>query len=333
MSLTVTKRDGSPYWQIVGTLDGRRIRKSSGTTDEAQAEQKAARLEVAHFESSVLGPAAVLKFSTAAAFYRAAGKSTRFLEPIEDHWKDTLVRHITPGKIKLSATELYPEASAATRNRQVIVPTQAIINHAAEMDLCPPIRVKRFGIEKRRQDYATWEWVETFMRFATTPEIGALACFMYCTGARVSDALALTWGRVRLAHEVALVDSRKTKRDDWAHLPRPLVIALANLANRADKDEARVFPFKDRFEIRAPWMATIKAAGLPRMTTKACRHGFATALLRKGVDAKTVAKLGRWANPSQVLDTYGHANEDITIVDLVIGTELTHEQEKNRVVS
>jgi integrase len=51
----------------------------------------------------------------------------------------------------------------------------------------------------------------------------------------------------------------------------------------------------------------MKAAGIKRLSTHCCRHGFATGLLRKGVDVVTVARLGGWKTPAQVLKTYGHA--------------------------
>lgn len=331
MSLTVKRRKGSPYWQIVGSLDGGRIRRSSGTTDKRTAEQIAAKAEAEYWKGSVHGPASVLTFENAVMHYKAAGKSARFVEKLEEHWGKTPVREITAGSIKQAAPILYPGRSAATWNRQVIVPAQAIINHAAEQELCPPIRIKRFKAARKRQDYATWDWVERFMDHAVTPEIGALACFMFCTGARISDALALTWGQVRLGEATALVDSKKTDADDWAHLPEPLVVALANLGgSRAAK--SKVFPYKDRFEVRAPWKATIKAAGLRSMTTKACRHGFATGLLWSGIDPKTVAKRGRWASPAQVLDTYGHAMEDITVVDVLVGTKSAQKPKKRSIV-
>ena len=39
---------------------------------------------------------------------------------------------------------------------------------------------------------ATWAWVQSFMAVAS-PHLGALACFMFLTGARISEALAVTW--------------------------------------------------------------------------------------------------------------------------------------------
>jgi hypothetical protein len=129
----------------------------------------------------------------AAIKYRAAGKQTQFLERIEDYWKDTLVQYITPGAIHDAALALYPKATAATRNRQAIVPMQAVINHAADSELCARIRVKRFKVETKSKLPATLEWIEAFRKACKRPQLGALALFMFLTGARVSEALAVEW--------------------------------------------------------------------------------------------------------------------------------------------
>ena len=78
-----------------------------------------------------------------AKLYRAAGKSDRFILPVLDYWKDAPVLQITSGAVKQAAINLLPTAGPATRNRQVIVPTQAIINHAASLEPNGIIRVIR----------------------------------------------------------------------------------------------------------------------------------------------------------------------------------------------
>jgi hypothetical protein len=47
--------------------------------------------------------------------------------------------------------DLYPGCSGATWNREVITPTQAVIN-CADQNLCPPIRIKRFKFEAKDQE-------------------------------------------------------------------------------------------------------------------------------------------------------------------------------------
>ena len=130
----------------------RRLRGSTGTANKETASRIAAEIEAKAWKRRLDGPAAILTFAQAAIKYRAAGKQTRFLERIEDYWKDTLVQNITPGAIHDAALALYPRATAATRNRQAIVPMQAVINHAANSELCARIRVKRFKVETKSRN-------------------------------------------------------------------------------------------------------------------------------------------------------------------------------------
>lgn len=67
------------------------------------------------------------------------------------------------------------------------------------------------------------------------------------------------------------------------------------------------------------WKETIKRAGIERLTPHCCRHGFATGLLRAGIDVVTVAWLGGWTSPAQVFKTYGHAIKDRTLTDVLAG--------------
>src|SRR5688500_19027979 len=131
MPLKIYRRE--EVWHYRGTVAGRRLRGTTGTADKATAERIAAEREARQWRGHLDGPEAVLTFAQAAILYRKAGKPTRFLTLIEDYWKDTPVRLITIGAVRQSAIELFPNASGATRNRQVVVVTQAIINHAAEL--------------------------------------------------------------------------------------------------------------------------------------------------------------------------------------------------------
>jgi integrase len=312
-------RRGS-VWHYRGTVAHRRLRGSTGATDKAIASRVAAEIEQRHWKGHLDGPASVLTFAQAAILYRAAGKSTRFLDKVEDHWKDTLVQHITPGAIRQAAIDIYPAVSAATRNRQAIVPTVAIINHAADSELCPHIKVKRFKMDVKIKTPATLEWVETFMKHAS-PRMGAMALFMFLTGARISEAIRLRWDDVDLEKRQALIRQTKQRDERLAHLPQPLVVALANLPH----DDLPVFGYQNRGggTVEA-WERVCKRAGIQYLSFHCCRHGFATALLKAGIDVVTVARLGGWKTAKLVLETYGHATDDPTLTDRIFDTPLTH---------
>ena len=319
MPLKIYRR--GEIWHYRGTVAGRRIRGSTGTAQKDRAQRIAAEREDHEWKRHLDGPGAVLTFAGAAMLYRQSEKPTRFLTAVEDYWKDTAVKQITSGTVRQAAIALFPKASGATRNRQVIVPTQAIINHAAALDLCPHLKVKRFPVATKRKVPATWEWVDAFMAVAS-PQLGALACFMFLTGARITEAVELRWADVSLAERRATIRQTKINDERRAHLPAPLVAALGNIPSNRNPDE-KVFGYSTRHTVKPVWRAAITRAGIKALSFHACRHGFATAMLHAGVDPITVAKLGGWKDAKHVFATYGHAMEDDTLADRISGTPMT----------
>jgi integrase len=327
MPLKIFKRGG--VWHYRGTIAKRRLRGSTGTANKEIASRLAAEIEDKTWKRRLDGPGSILTFAQAAIKYRAAGKSTRYLMAIEDYWKDTLVRDIKPGTIKDAALTLYPKASAATRNRQAITPTVAIINHAAEAELCAYIRVKHFKVDTKSKKPATLEWVQAFMEHSSA-QLGGLALFMFLTGARVSEALAVTWDDIDLREKTVLIRQTKLGNERRAHLPQPLIVALVNIPR--SNTSSRVFWYSHRAACFKMWNRAIKSAKIERLSYHSCRHGYATAMLRAGIDPVTVAKLGGWKSTRHLFETYGHALDDRTVTDLISGTpqtQPTHQSARN----
>lgn len=322
MPLKLYKRGN--IWHYRGTVAGRRLRGSTRTAKKETAEQIASAIEGRAWKGSLYGPEAVLTFAQASILYRQAGKPDRYLSAIEDYWKDTPVRSINAGEIRRAAIQLYPTQTGATRNRSVIVPAQAIINHAAEMELCKPIKVKRFPVETKERTPVTWEWVQSFMGHSN-PHLGALACFMFMTAARISEALAVTWNELDLDAQTVLIRQTKVSDERRAHLPPELVLAIANI--EGDR-VGRVFKYSSRSTAKPQWNAAIRRAGIEKLSFHCCRHGFATSMLQAGVDPVTVAKLGGWKTPQHVFQTYGHAMDDRTVTERLSGPKLTQTRDK-----
>jgi integrase len=319
MPLKIYKRGN--VWHYRGTVAKRRLRGSTGASNKETALRITAEIEDRAWKRRLDGPGSVLTFAQAAIKYRAVGKQTRFLEKIEDYWKNTLVKNITAGAIRDAALVLYPNATGATRNRQAIVPMQAVINHAADSELCARIRVKRFKVETKSKLPATLEWIEAFRRACKRPQLGALALFMFLTGARVSEALAVEWEDVNFKERTVLIKQTKLGNERRSHLPQSLIVVLANLP-RSNSGRG-VFWYETRNHCLMAWRRAALRAKIAPLSMHSCRHGFATALLRKKVDVVTVAKLGGWKSARHVLDTYGHAIDDITLTDLIAGPDLT----------
>ncbi|MFT7593111.1 MAG: integrase [Paracoccaceae bacterium] len=341
MSLKIYTR--GKIWHYRGTATGRRLRGSTGTTDKAIAQRIASEAETKQWQSHLDGPGAHVTFAQAATAYIEAEKPTRFVLPILDFWKDTKIRDISAGAIKQAAIKLYPKAKPVTRNRQVITPTVAIINHAAELEWCNPIKAKKFkeGTPKKK-DPVDWEWVAAFVDQAIKddlPHLAAICLFMFATGARVGEATEILWGDMDLMTETVTINQGKTDVVRVSHLPGPVVVALANIGGNRDPGE-KVFGYAAPDSIRKVWDHVIDRAGIKRLTPHCCRHGFATVMLRAGYDVKTVAKLGGWKTAKIVLDHYAHALDDITVTDVLFDTNLTqhagdkpttvHKQKENK---
>lgn len=327
MPLRLYKRpDCDDNWHYRGSVNGRRLRGSTGTSDRKTAERFKAELEAKAWDRHFDGPGAGLTMAQVFNAYLDADKSERFLLRLVDYWKNTLVEHVHPGTIQQAAKVIYPNANEPTWNRQVIKPTQAAINHAAGLGWRSRISIKRFDENPEVKTPATIEWVRAFNTQAIEdglPHLGALCLFMFGTAARIGEASRMVWGDVDLHKRTAkLYLFKPTPWNRTAHLPPELVLALANLPTNRKPDEL-VFDYAGRGSVRGAWNNVCKRAGIERLTPHCCRHGFATTMLHKGFDVKTVAEMGGWKDATTVLRTYAHAIKDKTVTDALFDTPST----------
>lgn len=322
MPLKLYRRKGIYYCRgTVGpTGKRRRYNVSLHTSNKDIAARQVSEIEAGHWKGHFDGPEAILTFARAAQIYRAAGKSTTFLEPVEKYLGATLVKDISESTIQLMAKDLYPNVGNASLNRMVIVPTIAVINNAARSKLCSRMTVERYDEDSKVKDPATLEWVTKFREHAK-PHLGTMVLFMYLTGCRPGEAVDLRWQDLDLQAGTVLIRESKMSKERTAHLPAALVAALANLEHIEGRG---VFGYTASNTMRKAWGTVCKKAGIKVLTPHCCRHGFATGLLRRGVDVVTVAWLGGWANAAQVLKTYGHAIKNRKLTDLLTGPELAH---------
>lgn len=318
-------------WHYRGTVDGHRLRGSTETADRKLAAKIAAQVETGQYKGDLFTSKDHLTFPQAVSLYLKAGKSDEYLGKLEDYWKNTRIKNMTKGAIRQSAIDIYPGCSGATWNRQVITPTQAIINHCAALDLCPPIRIERFKFERKIiKKPVSLEWVTTFCQHAR-PVIKALALLMFSTAARFGEARRTEWKDYDFQQRTVLIRDSKTKKERYANMPQPLIVALANLPH---DDRKKPFYWSET-QLRRQWDEDVaKAAeaveGFERLTFHCCRHGFATKMLRDGIDPKTAAGLGGWNDLKLFLDTYVHAMPNARLTDGLFDTPVTRGEESGK---
>ncbi|TIR46147.1 MAG: site-specific integrase, partial [Mesorhizobium sp.] len=126
MPLTIYKR--GRFWWLTGTVPTRqgeqRVHESTGETDEAKANKVRLNRELRAQQEIDLDPKDFFTFAQAVEAYLQAGKSESYIQKLLEHFAGSGVR--------AAAKVLYPGAAYTTWNRQVIIPTRAVINLSAD---------------------------------------------------------------------------------------------------------------------------------------------------------------------------------------------------------
>ena len=324
-----------PVWWVRGRveLNGRPVtdyyRCSTGASDEAGARDWVRAEEERAIRRHLLGDEAGLTFAEAVILYPAKPAEAKFLLRIVPEIGTLFCAHITPQMVRDLAPRLYPDAATDTWKRQVASPVSAVINNAHQLGRCPPIRIKGWtSAERIAQDQARgklsrqpktpgdWPWLQAFCGKAD-PYNAALAEFMFETGARVGQAVALRPADLDLQRARVRLPASKGHPTQWIAISMEMVVRLANLPARAPVDKKngrtltkRVFGYATKGGMHDTWKTICKAAGIDyRPPHSAGRHGFYTELrVRQGLDPITAAAAGRWSNPSLPDRVYAHAD-------------------------
>ena len=309
--LSSPRKGRSPHWYIRGKYLGIAIDRSTGTSERQAAARILAtwkrQAERGEF-SQPTDKASPELFLAAAKAYLLAGGEGKFVEAICERWSAKLLSEIDQIAIDTLAEEVYPDATPATKNRQVYTPVSAILKHV--------------GVEKKINRPRGWRgtkrtvWLkpdDTFRVLEATAkvdaEFGVFCTVLNYTGLRLSEGLGLLCERVELAREFAYIPDTKTGEPRAVYLPPVAVAALANHPRGLDRN-GRVFRFHNGGHLRDMFAAACKAAGviLPRRTAfHVFRHNYGTWMrLYAGLDDIGLTRTGAWADLDSV-ERYSHS--------------------------
>jgi len=145
--------------------------------------------------------------------------------------------------------------------------------------------------------------------------LGALALFMFETGARVSQATSIPFSDFYASDASIWIPEAKGVEAKLVALSPELTSILSQLTPRYTNRKGRgrvlsdrLFGYQGRDGLYQTWKrACVKAEIEIIMPHAAGRHGFGTEMMiRQGIDPVSVAKVGRWADPQMLLKTYAH---------------------------
>lgn len=332
MPLELYKR-GEVFWfkgRIEELPNSRYYRQSTGKTSEAGAQAVLNSFQHAEVTRFYGGEETALTFAEAATLYDAEPEMAKDLLILLEHIGHEPVANISAKSVKMLAAELYPKNSTDSWLRHVITPVRTVINNAHELKKCPPIKIKGFSDNERmRQDRrrgkhsrkektpGSWGWINKFREVAP-PHLGAMALFMFETGARISQATTITFDDFRADAGKVWMPEAKGVKAQWVPLSPELTEELSKLKPRYTRRSCgtmmlsdRLFGYLRRDGVYSTWKRVCRDAKIEQIMPHAAgRHGFGTELLvRQGLDPVTVAKAGRWTNPKMLMDRYAHAED------------------------
>lgn len=303
--LTPKKRPKSPYWILRGTIDGKRVEVSRRWTTAADARRAIPGI-IAEHTADKIGDEG-LTFRQAAKLYREAKPNARFLGPLERFFASALVSDITNAEMRRAANALYPKASPATIRRQLYTPMKAILNNAAEEDLCAAPRLKSPVGGNRRTEFFTPAQADDLITALAGEMNGFLAplvTFLIGQGCRMGETLVLEGTDVHLDSRMAILRDTKNGEERRVTLIPRVVAALSTLPTLGVSGplfrRLDGYPFRagrdNGGQIALPFARAVKAIGLDtaRFTPHVCRHTWATWFHAQTRDIPRMKDEGGW---------------------------------------
>jgi integrase len=319
LKLIPPRQDKSPNWSIRGTYLGCYCDRSTGTSEAALAKKLLKELK------GEIERGAVAKkqtgFAAAAKAYMNAGGENRYLAPLIKHFANTPLDKIDQIAIDNAAAELYPDASAPTRCREVYTPVSAVL-HRAGVER----RIKRPKGSKSSKRVSWLRPEQAFALFAAADELnrefGLLLRLLCYTGMRRSEAINITIEQVDLGTASIYLPKTKNTEPRRVHLTPELVAALANHGlDRPAGD--RLLPFRINGYLQGLLAGAMAKAGLAfppgQNGFHLFRHTWAM-WMRKfaGLDTSGLVETGAWKDRTSAA-RYEHldATEEAQKADLL----------------
>lgn len=338
MPLKLYRRPGTRLWYVRGTVRGQCVYETTGAQDKGQAEAYRAKREAELFDQSVFGARAVVQFSRAALSYlefeERSPRTVDFVGRLVDHFGGIKLANIGQAEADEAVRRLLaPGASPATKARAIYTPLMAVLMHAHKRHWCARPSFERPAQPRGKTRWLTPDEASRLIEYAA-PHLQPLLIFLVCTGARMSEALELTWHDVDLADARVLLRDTKNGDDRPARLPPATIVGLANLPGRKGqvfrRPDGEAYSDKHRQEggqIKRAFATACRRAGLvvpkragdraqgdgpytplrwaPTVTPHDLRHTWATYFYAVTKDFMLLKHEGGWKS-LKVVERYSH---------------------------
>jgi integrase len=322
------------YWWGSWSIDGRRYRVSSGTSDEKLAKQVLAKQYAEGFREKTQGIVARKTWREASERYLHEHQHLKSyaLYEVQSRWwtqqferrKIVYVDQITPDEVRLIRDTFLAEPmtsrQGSTQRRPATVNRclaylRAVINAVfREYQWCgqsaPPLFRMLRG-ERARIRYITPEEFGRLLQYL--PELhGRAARIAVATGLRQANVLGLRWDQVDMVRKVARIDGVLMKNGEALSIPLNEEAMDVLVLQRNDSEW--VFPGR-RPNLpmttcaHRSWMRACEQAGIEDFHWHDLRHTWASWLRQRGATMDVIQQLGGWKS-SVMVERYAHLSLD-----------------------
>lgn len=312
---------GETWWICISHC-GKRIQKTTGTSDKIAAQQyhdkfkadlwKLDRLQI---KPDKTWNDAVVKFLSEAKDKRSLKHDVFKLKWLDKHLNGLLLSKITKKVIDDIVEKKEQEGVAPATVNRLLALIRSILRMAEKewewIDKAPYVKLRKENNERQR-----WlQPAEATKLLAELPKyLRYMALFAAVTGLREANVRLLEWSEVYLDFRQILIPARKSKnkKDIAIPLNDDAIAILKQVQGEPDRHEKYVFTLKGRAIYRCSnksWYSALKRAGIEDFRWHDWRHTWATWSRLKGVSLHDLKDTGNWSSMQMVL-RYAHIGAD-----------------------
>ncbi|MEW8221949.1 MAG: site-specific integrase [Candidatus Thiodiazotropha taylori] len=325
---------GIYWWVSFTTPNGKRVRRSSRTSDRKRAQQLHDKLKSESWKTEVLNEIPLVTWDEAA--YRWIQESTHKA----DHHKDIsklswLARYLCGVKLCDINREIIgkignvkaTEASTSTANRYLSL-VRSILRKAANewdwLDQAPVIRL--YPENSRRIRWLTQKQAQQLL-YELPSHQAKITKFALATGLRKANILGLLWEQIDLERHVAWI------HPDQAKARRAIAVPLNGWAMSVLRSQTGIHPSHVFTYLGKPiqqvntksWKSALMRAGISDFRWHDLRHTWASWHVQAGTPLNVLQELGGWES-IEMVRRYAHlAPEHLAVhAERISETHLCH---------
>lgn len=313
--MSLFKRKDSPYWWVKLAHNGRRLQRSTGTSDKAKAREYHDKLKASLWDQERLGIKPGRTWNEAVVRYLAETtyKASQSDDKVQLRWADKFLNGVELGSINRNLLDRIMTARQAggvansTVNRTMEV-IRAVLRRATHewewLDIAP--RVRMLPEPKRRVRWITRDQADRLM-LELPGHLAAMARFSLETGLRRANVTGLEWSQVDLARRTAWIHPDQAKARKAIAVPLSAA-AVVVLREQVGKHATHVFSYRGKRLRQAntkAWRKALSRVGIENFRWHDLRHTWASWHVQAGTPLHVLQELGGW-ECAEMVRKYAH---------------------------